>query len=137
MSKSTATPVTEQPVLSFVERALAQMNKTEDQIKHQQVSDFFEDLRIDVESTISTLNHDIAKINTDIVRAQRGVSDATKAYEAARFMYHSTSQAYIAHRAECKKQISLANSAVAAIEASKSRLEAQLEEMKSVLADLV
>jgi len=137
MSKSTATPVTEQPVLSFVERALAQMNKTEDQIKHQQVSDFFEDLRIDVESTISTLNHDIAKINSDITRAERQVTTANDAYEAARFMYHSTSQAYIAHRAECKQQIHDAKNVVSAIQAKKTRLEAQLEEMKSVLADLV
>lgn len=138
MSTPKAKVTTETVKISkFEQQALIGLNKTEKNLKLEEIKDFVTNSLIETRSAISYLEtSDLAKAKHELDKANRDLSKAKNNYEKVKFEMAYDFQTYYGKRKDSLAQIEQLNSGIANIEAEIATIELNINFYKEILADL-
>lgn len=124
-------------ISKFEQQALIGLNKTEKDLKIEQIKDFVTNSLIETRSAISYLEtSDLAKAKHELDKANRDLNKAKSNYEKVKFEMAYDFQTYYKKRKDSLAQIEQLNGVIATIEAKIATIELNINFYKEILADL-
>lgn len=129
--------VTKKPtVSSFVSKALAQANKTEDEIQQEKFTEFAENAVIDIELNISTIETgDIPRLNMELKSKEAKLTKAKNDYEKTRYQIASSTAQYVTNRENALDTIENIENAIKSTKNDISNKKQEVLLYKTILAD--
>lgn len=137
MSTPKAKVTTMTNVSKFEQQALIGLNKTEKDLKLEQIKDFVTNSLIETRSSISFLEtSNLAKAKHELDKANRDLSKAENNYEKVKFEMACDFQTYYERRKDSLSHIEQIKSVISRIEAEIATIELNINFYKEILADL-
>lgn len=123
-------------VSSFVSKALAQANKTEDEVQLEKFTEFAENAIIDVELIISSIETgDIPRLNMELKSKEAKLVKARASYETTRYQIAATTAQYVTNRENALDAIDNIESSIKTTKDAITNKKQEVNLYKSILAD--
>lgn len=123
--------------LTFVDRAMQDLNKSEKDLQKEKVEDFVAQAQIDAETQIGLLKtSELPGLQLKLKKANNSLDKAQKEYEKARFSLATDFKRYVENRQRAKDNVEEATEYVSTIEAEIKAKQYQLASFEEILVDL-
>jgi predicted nucleic acid-binding Zn-ribbon protein len=120
---------------NFVNKALAQLNKSEAQIQGEKLELFVRRSVIEVQQQISVRNSEISNLELDLQSANNKLDIAKDSFEAARFSPATNLEEYISKRAEAQQNINTCEDEIKEINNCINEIKEEIESLNEILVD--
>lgn len=124
-------------ISKFEQQSLIGLNKTEKDLKIEQIKDFVTNSLIETRSAISFLEtSNLAKAKHELNKANRDLNKAKNNYEKVKFEMAYDFQTYYERRKDSLAQIEQIKNVISKIEAEIATIELNINFYKEILTDL-
>lgn len=125
------------PTNNFVEKNLAELNKSEDVKQREAIQEFVDNATIEANTQITLIEtSELPKLQQKLKKAQLAQTKAEKAFEKARFTMSYSFEAFVGTREQALDAIEKAKDSVDAVNEEISDANNKLAQFKEILADL-
>lgn len=122
---------------SFIEKALADLNKSDADLQREKLEMFVENSVIECETQIGLIKTSkIPTLQVELKRAENELKQANAAYDKVKYTMTSSFESYVSARNEATKKINKAEDKVASIKTDIQAAETLLESFVEILSDL-
>lgn len=120
----------------FLQTALANVNKTKDEVIAEEVQDFVENSIIEIETQIaSRQTNSIPMKELELKKAKSELVKAEKKLTTTRFSIYSSFEYYLERLNSAKSEVSEAEATIVRVNADIKELEGEVISFKEILAD--